>query len=336
MMAQRRKSQQQDSQRARLILLCAEGLANKEVARRERVNSATVGKWRGRFARERLAGLVDAPRAGAPRTITDAKVEAIITRTLEEKPAARTHWSSRLLAKQSGISEHSVQRIWRAFGLKPQLVKTFKLSKEPMFIEKVRDIVGLYLNPPEQAIVLCVDEKSQTQALERSQPVLPLQPGLPERQTHDDVRHGTTSLFAAYNPLTGQVMGHCHQQHRHQEFLRFLERIEAANPEDGHTQIHLVMDNYGTHKVEKVRRWFLRHPRCHVHYTPTGSSWLNQVERFFGKMTQEAIRRGSSTSVNQLKHAIDDYLQEHNKEPKPFVWTATADLIFKKLENSFT
>lgn len=334
MMAQRRKSQQQDSQRARIVLLCAEGLANKEVARRERVNSATVGKWRGRFARERLAGLVDAPRAGAPRTITDAKVEAIITKTLEEKPAARTHWSSRLMARQSGVSEHSVQRIWRAFGLKPHQIKTFKLSKDPMFIEKVRDIVGLYLNPPEQAIVLCVDEKSQTQALERSQPVLPLQPGLPERQTHDYVRHGTTSLFAAYNTLTGQVMGHCHQKHRHQEFLRFLERIEAANPDDGHTQIHLVMDNYGTHKVEKVRRWFLRHPRYHVHFTPTGSSWLNQVERFFAKITQEAIRRGSFTSVNQLKQTIDDYLQEHNKEPKPFVWTATADLIFKKLENS--
>ena len=319
MMAQRRQSQQQDFQRARIVLLCAEGLANKEVARPERVNAATAGKWRGRLARERLAGLVDAPRAGAPRTITDAKVEALITKTLEEKPAARTHWSSRLLAKQSGISEHSVQRIWRAFGLKPPLVKTCKLSKDPMFIEKVRDIGGLSLNPPEQAIVLCVDEKSQTRALERSQPTLPLRPGLPERQTHDYVRHGATSLFASYNTLTGQVMGHCHQKHRHQEVLRFPERIEAANPDDGHTHIHLVMDNDGTHKVEKVRRWFLRHPRYHVHDAPTGSSWLDQVERFFGKITQEAIRRGSFTSVNQLKQASDDYLQEHNQEPQPFV-----------------
>jgi transposase len=263
-------------------------------------------------------------------------VEEIITKTLEQKPASRTHWSSRLMAKEAGISEHSVQRIWRAFGLKPHLVKGFKLSKDPMFVEKVRDIVGLYLNPPDQAIVLCVDEKSQTQALERSQPILPLRPGIPERQTYDYTRHGTTSLFAAYNTLTGQVTGRCHQQHRHQEFLRFLERIDEAYPDDGTTQIHLVMDNYATHKVDKVRRWFLRHPRFHVHYTPTGSSWLNLVERFFGKITQEAIRRGSFTSVKQLEEAIHAYLDEHNREPKPFVWTATADAIFRKLENSLS
>jgi transposase len=238
LIARRRKAQQQESQRARILLLCAEGLPNKEVARREQVTSHTVGKWRARFAKERLAGLVDAPRAGAPRKISDARVEEIITKTLEQKPAARTHWSSRLMAKEAGISEHSVQRIWRAFGLKPHLVKGFKLSKDPMFVEKVRDIVGLYLNPPDQAIVLCVDEKSQTQALERAQPILPLRPGIPERQTYDYIRHGTTSLFAAYNTLTGAVMGHCHQQHRHQEFLRFLERIDQAYPDDGTTQIH--------------------------------------------------------------------------------------------------
>jgi transposase len=336
MIARRRKSQQQESQRARILLLCAEGLPNNEVAKRERCTAGTVGKWRRRFAEERLEGLVDAPRSGAPRRIDDAKVEEIITKTLEQKPAARTHWSSRLMAKESGVSDYSVKRIWHAFGLKPHLVKSFKLSKDPMFVEKVRDIVGLYLNPPDNAIVLCVDEKSQTQALERSQPILPLRPGLPERQTHDYIRHGTTSLFAAYNALTGEVMGHCHQKHRHQEFLRFLDRIHEAYPDDGCTQVHIVMDNYATHKVEKVRRWFLRHPRFHVHYTPTGSSWLNLVERFFGKITHEAIRRGSFTSVKQLERAIQEYLQEHNRDPKPFAWTATADVIFRKLENSLS
>jgi transposase len=336
MIAKRRKSQQQDSQRARIILLCADGLSNKEVAKRERVAQATVGKWRTRFAKERLAGMVDAPRSGAPRQINDAKVEEIITKTLESKPHARTHWSSRLMAKESGVSEHSVQRIWHAFGLKPHLVKSFKLSKDPMFVEKVRDIVGLYLNPPDQAIVLCVDEKSQTQALERTQPILPLRPGIPERQTHDYERHGTTSLFAAYNVLTGEVLGSCHPQHRHQEFLRFLERVDEAYPEDGGTTIHIVMDNYATHKVEKVRRWFLRHPRYQVHYTPTGSSWINQIERFFAKVTTEAIRRGSFTSVRQLEQAIHTYLAEHNKNAKPFVWTSTAAAIFRKLENSLS
>jgi transposase len=336
MIARRRKSQQQDSQRARILLLCAEGLTNQEVARRERVSAATVGKWRARFATERLDGLVDAPRSGAPRKISDQKIEEIITKTLEQRPLARTHWSSRLMAKESDVSEHSVLRIWRAFGLKPHLVKSFKLSKDPMFVEKVRDIVGLYLNPPDQAIVLCVDEKSQTQALERTQPILPLRPGIPERQTHDYERHGTTSLFAAYNTLTGEVIGRCHQQHRHQEFLRFLDRIDEAYPDDGQTQIHIVMDNYATHKVQKVQRWFLRHPRFEVHYTPTGSSWLNQVERFFGKITEQAIRRGSFTSVRQLEQAIHAYLEQHNRQPKPFVWTATADGIFRKLENSLS
>ena len=334
--AARRKSQQQESLRARIILLCAEGLPNQEIAQRERVTPATVGKWRRRFAEERLEALVDLPRSGAPRKISDEKVDEIITKTLEEKPAARTHWSSRLMAAESGVSEHSVQRIWRAFGLKPHLVKSFKLSKDPMFVEKVRDIVGLYLNPPDHAVVLCVDEKSQTQALERTQPILPLRPGIPERQTHDYERHGTTSLFAAYDTLTGKVLGHCHQQHRHQEFPRFLDRIEEAYPDDGKTSVHIVMDNYATHKVEKVRRWFLRRPRFQVHYTPTSSSWLNLVERFFGKITDEAIRRGSFTSVRQLEKAIDAYVKEHNEQPKPFVWTATPEKIFSRLENSLS
>ena len=336
LIAKRRKSQQQEALRARIILRCAEGMANQDVARLLGVCDPTVRKWRTRFSKERLAGLVDAPRSGAPRTITDAKVEAVITKTLETKPVAATHWSSRKMAREMGFSDHSVRRIWRCFGLKPHLVKTFKLSKDPMFVEKVRDIVGLYLNPPEHAIILCVDEKSQTQALERTQPILPMRPGIPERQTHDYERHGTTSLFAAYNVLDGKVLGHCHQKHRHQEFLRFLERIDDAYPDDGKTQIHIVMDNYATHKVPKVRRWLLRHPRYQVHFTPTGSSWLNQIERFFAQITAEAIRRGSFQSVRQLENAIYAYLHEHNKNPKPFVWLATADRIFRKLENSLS
>lgn len=336
LIAQRRKSHQQDALRARIVLHCAKGMDNQDVAKFEKISNPTVGKWRRRFAKERLAGLVDAPRSGAPRKISDEKVEAVITKTLESKPAAATHWSSRKMAKEMGFSDHSVRRIWRCFGLKPHLVKSFKLSKDPMFVEKVRDIVGLYLAPPDHAIVLCVDEKSQTQALERTQPILPLRPGLPERQTHDYERHGTTSLFAAYKVLNGHVLSHCHRKHRHQEFLHFLDRIEEAYPDDGQTQIHIVMDNYATHKVDKVRRWLLRHPRYQVHFTPTGSSWLNQIERFFAKITEEAIRRGSFRSVPQLIDAIYAYVKEHNKDPKPFVWTATADRIFKKLENSLS
>jgi transposase len=336
LISQRRTAQQQESQRARIILLCAEGLTNQDVAKREGVCLPTVGKWRSRFAKARLEALVDAPRSGAPRQITDQAIEQVITRTLETTPPARTHWSSRLMAKKAGISDHSVLRIWRAFGLKPHLVKSFKLSKDPMFVEKVRDIVGLYLNPPEKAIVLCVDEKSQAQALERSQPILPLRPGIPERQTHDYFRHGTTSLFAAYNTASGQVIGRCHQRHRHQEFLRFLDLLEATLPKQPETEIHLIIDNYATHKVDNVKRWLLRHLHFHVHFTPTGSSWINLAERFFGKITEEAIRRGSFKSAKELQTAIENYIAEHNKNPKPFVWTASADLIFKKLENSLS
>lgn len=336
LIAQRRTAQQQEAQRARIILLCAEGLANQEVAQREKVSLPTVGKWRSRFAKARLEALVDAPRSGAPRRITDGQVEQIITKTLERTPTARTHWSSRLMAKEAGISDHSILRIWRAYGLKPHLSKSFKLSKDPMFVEKVRDIVGLYLNPPDKAIVLCVDEKSQTQALERSQPILPLRPGLPERQTHDYFRHGTTSLFAAYDTASGKVIGRCHQRHRHQEFLRFLELLEEKLPAEPGTEIHLIMDNYATHKVDKVKRWLLRHPRYHIHFTPTSSSWINLVERFFGKITDEAIRRGSFKSVKELQLAIEHYINEHNTNPQPFAWTASPELIFKKLENSLS
>jgi transposase len=334
LMARRPTARQQDALRARIILGCAEGLSNQQVARRERVCLPTVGKWRRRFAKDQLAALADAPRSGAPRQISDAKVEEILTRTLESTPPAHTHWSSRKMAKQTGISEHSVLRIWHAFGLKPHLSEGFKLSSDPMFVEKVRDIAALYLNPPDKAVVLCVDEKSQTQALERSQPILPLRPGRPERQTHDYIRHGTLSLFAAYDTATGRVLGHCHQRHRQQEFLRFLDRIDQAFPDDGKTKLHLIMDNYGTHKTGRVTRWFARRPRFQIHFTPTSSSWLNLVERFLGKITTEAIRRGSFTSVRQLREAIEAYIKEHNKAPKPFVWTATADSIFRKLENS--
>jgi transposase len=336
LMASRPKSSQRDAERARIILACAAGCTNTEAARRARVSLPTVGKWRSRFAAHRLEALADAPRRGAPRRITDEQVEAVVTRTLETTPSARTHWSSRTMAKHSAMSDHSVRRIWRAFGLKPHRSESFKLSKDPMFVEKVRDIVGLYLDPPQKAVVLCVDEKSQTQALERSQPVLPLRPGQPERRAHDYVRHGTLSLFAAYDAATGRVLARCHRQHRHQEFLKFLEGIDETYPEEPGTELHLILDNYATHKVPKVQRWLLRHPRFVVHFTPTGSSWLSLVERFFAKITTEAIRRGSFCSVAHLKEVIEAYIREHNREPKPFVWTAPADLIFKKLRGGLS
>lgn len=240
------------------------------------------------------------------------------------------------MAKEAQISDHSVRRIWSAFQLKPHQTKNFKLSTDPFFIEKTRDIVGLYLNPPEKAIVLSVDEKSQTQALERTQPILPLRPGLPERQTHDYERHGTVSLFAAYDMATGKVLGNCHNRHRSEEFVKFLNKIDKAYPDDGETELHLIMDNYGTHKTDKVKRWFLRRPRFKVHFTPTSASWINMVERFFSLITEEAIRRGSFTSVQQLRRAIDEYIQEHNDDPKPFVWTKTADEIFGKINRSLS
>lgn len=336
LMASRPKSNQRDALRARIILGCAEGLNNSTVAKRERVSLPTVGKWRSRFATDRIAALADAPRSGAPRRIDDQKVEAVITKTLESVPKARTHWSSRSMARESCISDHSVRRIWRAFGLKPHRVESFKLSKDPMFVEKVRDIAGLYIDPPHKAIVLCVDEKSQTQALERSQPVLPLRLGQPERQTHDYVRHGTLSLFAAYDAATGRVLAHCHRKHRHQEFLGFLERIDQSYPEDGETELHLIMDNYATHKVPRVQRWLLRHPRFVVHFTPTGSSWINLVERFFAKITTEAIRRGSFCSVAHLRETIETYIEHHNAAPKPFVWTASPELILKRLQKGLS
>ena len=327
--ARRPKTAQRLALRARILLGCADGLESRQVARRLHITDQTVCKWRARFRSARLEGLADEPRPGAPRSITDAQVEALITRTLETAPAQGTHWSTRTMAEATGMSQSAVSRIWRTFSLQPQRAETFKLSADPFFVEKVRDIVGLYLNPPEHALVLCVDEKSQIQALDRTRPILPLRPGVPERQTHDYIRHGTTSLFAALDVATGKVIASFHRRQRHQEFLRFLERVDAAVPQE--LDIHLVMDNYGTPKMPRVKRWFTRRPRYHLHFTPTSASWLNQVERFFGLLTDRRIRRGTFGSVRELETAIRDYLAHHNQHPKPFVWTADADSILKKI-----
>jgi transposase len=330
--ASRPKSTQRMALRARIILACAEEPSNKAVAARLGVCAATVGTWRGRFVARRLDGLTDEPRPGAPRAVTDADVERVVTRTLETKPAHATHWSTRGMARASGLSQSTVSRIWRAFGLKPHRADTFKLSTDPYFVEKVRDVVGLYLSPPERAIVLCVDEKPQVQALDRTQPVLPMAPARTERATHDYVRHGTTSLFAALNVATGQVIGKCHRRHRHQEFIRFLDHIHASLPREPGVAVHIVLDNYGTHKTPAVKRWFLRHPEYHLHFTPTSASWLNQVERFFAAITEDRIRRGTFKSLVALERAIADYLIEHNANPKPFVWAADADTILERIK----
>jgi transposase len=278
-----------------------------------------------------MEGLCDDARPGTPRKITDAQVEEAVTQTLESQPAAATHWSTRSLSARVGLSQSAVVRIWHSFGLQPHRSETFKLSTDPWLVEKVRDIVGLYLNPPEHAIVLCVDEKSQVQALDRTQPILPLRPGLPEQRTNDYERHGTTSLFAALDIATGKVIGECHRRHRHQEFLQFLEPIDATVPAEA-GEIHLVLDNYGTHKTPKVIRWFARHPRYHLHFTPTSGSWVNQVERWFAGITDQRIRRGSFTSIKSLEKAIREYLDHNNHNPKPFIWTAGPDLILGKIQ----
>jgi transposase len=330
MLARRPKSAQATAMRARIVLGCNDGLSNAEVAKRLTITGATVCKWRERFRVERLEGLLDEPRLGAPRSITDARVEEVITKTLESMPENSTHWSTRLMAQKTGLSQTAIVRIWRAFGLQPHRVENFKFSKDPQFVEKVRDIVGLYLNPPDRAIVLCVDEKSQVQALNRTQPILPLGPGVPARQSHDYERHGVTSLFAALDVASGVTISCCYRRHRHQEFLRFLNDIDANLP--GGFDVHLVMDNYGTHKVNKVRTWLARHPRYHVHFTPTSGSWLNLVERLFAEVTERCVRRGSHTAVRALEKAMLDYLDQRNKDPKPFVWKADADLILGKVE----
>jgi len=325
----RRKTAQALALRARIVLACTEDLSNCEVARRLGVSYPTVGKWRERFRRYGLDGLHDEPRPGAPRTVNDAKVEEIVTKTLESNPENATQWTTRTLAKDTGVSQSTVVRIWHAFGLKPHLQGTFKLSDDPYFIEKVRDIVGLYMDPPERALVLSVDEKSQVQALDRTQPMLPMSPGYPERCTHNYVRHGTTSLFAALDVATGKVIGQCHRRHRHQEFLKFLKTIEANVPPK--LDVHIIIDNYATHRTPKVKNWLARRPHWHIHFTPKGASWLNLVERFFAAITTRRIRRGSFRSVRELEQAIADYLRVHNQNPKPFIWTATADEIFRKI-----
>ena len=325
----RRKTSQALALRARIVLACQQDRSNREIGREVRATAQTVGKWRSRFQRSRLDGLLDEPRPGAPRTISDEQVERVIAKTLREKPRAATHWSSRTMAKATGLSQSAVVRIWHAFGLQPHRSETFKLSTDPLFIDKVRDIVGLYLNPPDRALVLCVDEKSQIQALDRTQPILPMMPGVPERRTHDYSRHGTTTLFAALNIATGKVIGEVHRRHRAKEFLAFLRTIDEATP--AKLDVHLVMDNYGTHKTPSVKNWFARHPRFHAHFTPTSSSWLNQVERWFATLTERQIRRGTHRSTAELEQAIREYLAANNRSAKPFVWTKAADEILESI-----
>ena len=288
-----------------------------------------MGKWRARFVRDRLEGLTDEPRPGGPRKITGTQVEEVVVRTLETTPKDATHWSTRLMAKEVGLSQSAITRIWRTFGLKPHLVDTFKLSKDPQFIEKVRDVVGLYLAPPEHALVVCVDEKTQIQALDRSAPVLPMMPGMPERRTHDYVRNGVTTLFAALNTATGEVIGQIHRRHRAVEFKKFPVRIDKEVPVG--LEVHLICDNASTHKTPAIQRWLSAHPRFHVHFTPTSSSWLNQVERWFALLTDKQIRRGVHRNVQSLERDIRSWIKTWNEEPKPFVWTKTADEILETL-----
>jgi putative transposase len=315
--------------RSKLVLAAAEGRSNTEIGERLHWSKATVGKWRQRFLKHRLAGLYDELRPGRPRSIEDEQVAALLKRTLSRKPTAGTHWSVRQAASASGISKSTVHRLFQVFAVQPHRTRSFKLSTDPFFIEKVRDIVGLYLNPPDHALVLCVDEKSQIQALNRTQPVLPMGLGYVEGVTHDYVRHGTTTLFAALDIATGTVFAECKARHRHQEFLTFLRDLEPCVPPE--LDLHLIVDNYATHKHAKVRTWLARHRRFHIHYTPTYSSWLNQVERWFGLITQRAIRRGSFRSVKELVEKIDHFVQHYNRSSRPFIWTATADSILQKI-----
>lgn len=318
------------STRFRIILLAADGLENQEISKKVGLSRASVGKWRKRYFEKGLEGLHDELRPGCPRSVSDEKVAELIHKTLKTQPEGATHWSTRTMAGETGVSHMTVCRIWRTFGLKPHLSDTFKLSTDPFFVEKVRDIVGLYLNPPENALVLCVDEKSQCQALERSQPTLPLGFGYAEGYTHDYVRHGTLTLFAALDIATGGVVVQSKKRHRHQEFLQFLRHIDANMPPE--LDVHIIMDNYATHKYEKVRSWFAQRPRYYVHFTPTYSSWLNQVETWFGIITRKVIRRGSFRSTKELAEKIDLFVKNYERNPKPFIWTATADSIFEKLE----
>jgi transposase len=312
-----------------MVLRCADGLDNDEVAAELGVHAKTVGKWRRRFLERGLGGLWDDPRPGVPRSILDETVEEIVRRTLEETPADSTHWSTRSMASRAGVSPATVGRIWRAFGLKPHLVETFKISTDPLFVEKVRDVVGLYLDPPERALVLCMDEKSQIQALDRSQPILPILPGTPARMSHDYTRHGTTSLFAALDVASGKVISDLHARHRALEFKKFLERIDREVPAP--LDVHLILDNYATHKTPTIQRWLLRHPRFVLHFVPKGASWLNLAERLFAEITTKLLRRGVHRNVAELETDIRAWLDHWNENPRPFVWTKTADQILTNL-----
>jgi transposase len=328
--SRRRKIARADALRAGIVLLAADGLTNLAIAERLGISRLTVATWRRRFAAERLDGLVDEPRPGAPRQLGDDRVAEVVTATLEATPADATHWSTRSMAKASGVSASTVHRIWRAFSLQPHRVETFKLSADPLFVEKVRDIVGLYLDPPERALVLCVDEKTEIQALDRTRPLLPMRPGQAERRTHDYERHGTTSLFAALDVRAGTVIGRCMPRHRAPEFRRFLDEVERNVPAG--LDVHVVMDNASSHKTKLIRDWFAKRPRWHVHFTPTSSSWINQVERFFALLTERQIRRGAHRSTAELEAAIATFIAARNADPKPFRWTKSADDILASIE----
>ena len=327
--SRRAKSAQALALRSRIVLACADGMDNKSVATKVGCAEATVGKWRRRFVAERLDGLVDEPRPGGPRSVTEEQVEEVVVATLERTPKNATHWSRASMAAETGLSRSTVGRIWRAFGLKPHLSDTFKLSTDPLFIEKVRDVVGLYLDPPERALVLCVDEKSGIQALDRSAPVLPMMPGMPERRTHDYTRSGTTTLFAALDVASGAVIGSIHRRHRAIEFKKFLTKIDAEVPTE--LEVHLICDNLSTHKTPSIKTWLEAHPRFHMHFTPTSSSWLNQVERWFGLLTDKKLRRGVHKSVTALEKDIRAWITNWNENPQPFTWTKTADEILERL-----
>jgi transposase len=323
--SRRPKTAQALAARARIVLLAGQGVNNSDIARQLPATMKTVGKWRQRYLDLGLDGLLDEPRPGTPLKLSDEQVERVLTRTLESQPEAATHWSTRDMAKACGLSQSSISRIWRAFSLAPHRSETFKLSKDPLFIEKVRDIVALYLNPPERALVLCVDEKSQIQALDRTAPLLPMRPGQVERRTHDYVRHGTTSLFAALDAKTGDLIGQTQRRHRSVEFRNFLHTIENNVP--ANLDVHLILDDYGTHKTQLIRDWAAKRPRFHFHFTPTSASWLNLVERWFALLTDKQIRRGAHRSTRELEDAIHEYIRRSNRHPKPFVWHKTADQI---------